>query len=92
MKGVVFTSRGGACPYQAEGTIDGAAFYFRARGGVSLDVGGDPIMGGTWAIDLTEWAARRWSLDYFGYLTDEQADQCMIKGFELWRNGVRLLP
>lgn len=35
---------GGACPVQAEGTVDGIPFYFRARGnGWSLSIGVDPI-------------------------------------------------
>lgn len=29
---------GGQCPVQAMGYVDGMAFYFRARGGVSLDI------------------------------------------------------
>ena len=38
---------GGNCPVQAEGTIDGRPFYFRARGqswsmGIGGDVVGDP--------------------------------------------------
>lgn len=30
--GIAFTSKGGNCPVQAEGTFDGNEFYFRARG------------------------------------------------------------
>lgn len=29
---IVFDTIGGQCPVQAEGTIDGHGFYFRARG------------------------------------------------------------
>lgn len=41
---------GGNCPVQAEGTINGDAFYFRARGSHwSLGVGGgDPVGGPKW--------------------------------------------
>ena len=35
---------GGNCPVQAEGTIDGKPFYFRARGmRWTMGVGGDPL-------------------------------------------------
>lgn len=35
---------GGNCPVQAEGTIDGVPFYFRARGRRwSMGIGGDPV-------------------------------------------------
>ena len=37
---------GGLCPVQAEGRIDDAEFYFRARGDSwSLSVGGDDVIG-----------------------------------------------
>ena len=37
---------GGNCPVQAEGLIDGAPFYFRARGARwSLSVGGADVVG-----------------------------------------------
>jgi len=40
----------GNCPVQAEGTIDGVAFYFRARGQHwSIGVGGcDPVCAPAW--------------------------------------------
>lgn len=35
---------GGYCPVQAEGTIDGKSFYFRARGRRwTMGIGGDPV-------------------------------------------------
>ena len=35
---------GGWCPVQAEGTVGGKPFYFRARGNQwSMAIGGDPI-------------------------------------------------
>lgn len=37
---------GGNCPVQAEGTINGKPFYFRARGEEwSLSIGGDDVVG-----------------------------------------------
>lgn len=38
---------GGACPFQAEGTIDNATFYLRARGS-------------KWSIEITEPDAEPW--------------------------------
>lgn len=34
MNGLIVTSCGGMCPTQAEGTIHGNPFYFRARHGI----------------------------------------------------------
>lgn len=43
---------GGNCPVQAEGTIDGQPFYFRARGDSwSLGIGGDPVGAPAWERD-----------------------------------------
>lgn len=40
---------GGNCPVQAEGTIDGEPFYFRARGcSWSLGIGADPVGAPDW--------------------------------------------
>lgn len=37
---------GGNCPVQAEGTVDGHEFYFRARGSYwSMSIGGDDVVG-----------------------------------------------
>lgn len=43
---VTITEIGGMCPMQAEGTIDGAPFYFRVRWGkweIGIDPDGDPV-------------------------------------------------
>jgi hypothetical protein len=47
---------GGNCPVQAEGTIDGVPFYFRARGEHwSIGVGGDdPVCAPEWERE-EEW-------------------------------------
>lgn len=48
MSGLIVTSLGGMCPTQAEGTMNGNPFYFRARHGEwTLDVTPhsiDPVM------------------------------------------------
>lgn len=42
MDGSSVNQIGGNCPVQAEGTIDGHSFYFRARGSRwSIEIGGD---------------------------------------------------
>lgn len=52
-EGLIVTYLGGACPTQAEGTIFGNPFYFRARHGTwDLTVtvpGSDPVMPAEWA-------------------------------------------
>lgn len=41
---IVIDWLGGNCPVQAEGTICGESFYFRARGDrISIGIGGDPV-------------------------------------------------
>jgi hypothetical protein len=46
VNGIRIKDIGGFCPVQAEGTIDGAPFYFRARGSRwSLSVGGADVIG-----------------------------------------------
>ena len=41
---------GGNCPVQAEGTVDGKPFYFRARGEHwRMGIGGDPVGDPEWS-------------------------------------------
>lgn len=41
---IVIDQLGGCCPVQAEGTVNGSPFYFRARGmGWTFSVGEDPV-------------------------------------------------
>lgn len=40
---------GGNCPVQADGTVNGKPFYFRARGEHwSMGIGGDPVADPEW--------------------------------------------
>jgi hypothetical protein len=42
--GLAFTWVGGSCPAEAEGTVNGTPFYFRARcGGWMFSIGFDPV-------------------------------------------------
>jgi hypothetical protein len=50
---VVIDWIGGNCPVQAEGTIAGKEFYFRARGNTwSMSIGGEDVIG------FPEWQMR----------------------------------
>lgn len=43
-RNIIIRYIGGACPVQAEGTVDGIPFYFRARGDEwSMSIGLDPV-------------------------------------------------
>ncbi len=47
--GVVISEIAGQQPVEAEGTIDGLPFYFRARGVAwSIGIGGEPIFDPMW--------------------------------------------
>lgn len=62
---------GGCCPVQAEGTIDGKPFYFRARGSSwSMSIGGSDVVGNP------EWFYKQaYGVDGFsaGWMTEEEA-------------------
>lgn len=84
--GVVVASACGECPYQAEGTIDGRPWYFRARGDVSLGIaliGGDPVRTGMgwedgWRREIDDGV-------YRGYMTDAEAVAFLDRWFAEWR-------
>jgi hypothetical protein len=69
---------GGNCPVQAEGTIDGKPFYFRARGrGWSIGIGGNPI---GHPRDMREADRPDWYVECFytswpnaGWMTEDEA-------------------
>ena len=49
---LIIDDLGGNCPVQAEGTIDGRPFYFRARGSAwSFGVGDDPVGEPEWEYE-----------------------------------------
>jgi len=78
---VVITSLGGNCPVQAEGTVDGEPFYFRARGSRwSLSVGGDPVASPSFRHEEpygTTFEA--------GWISEEEAAGFLWKGIALYR-------
>ncbi len=60
---VVIATIGGNCPVQAEGTVNGRPFYFRARGDSwSLSIGGDPVRDPEWEHEewYGVWPAAGW--------------------------------
>ena len=84
-------SFGGNCPVQADGFIDGAEFYFRARGQRwSMSVGGaDVIMNPDWYYE-EEWGDGPFSA---GWMPEETAISMMEKAFAKYddeRLGIRL--
>jgi hypothetical protein len=69
---------GGNCPLQAEGTIDGVPFYFRARGRRwAMSIGQDPVgilstietKPGEWFAECT-WGAERFAA---GWMPEDEA-------------------
>lgn len=69
---------GGNCPLQAEGTIDGVPFYFRARGRRwTMGIGKDPVgILTTIETKTDEWFAEcTWGAERFaaGWMPEEEA-------------------
>lgn len=80
---------GGNCPVQAEGTIDGKRFYFRARGRRwSIEI--HPTAEGSYlhwdGDDEWEYTEPWGDGDYAaGWMPVEVAREMIEKGAELWR-------
>jgi hypothetical protein len=74
---------GGNCPVQAEGTIDGKEFYFRARGDSwSMDIGGDdPVAGGEWSYE-EDYGKGPYDA---GWMTIEEARGFIAKAVAIYR-------
>lgn len=80
--GVVIDWLGGNCPVQAEGTVDGKPFYFRARGEHwSLGIGGEPVCAPEWEheeeVDGGMYAA--------GWMSELEAKHCIARAVTLYR-------
>jgi hypothetical protein len=74
----------GNCPVQAEGTINGKPFYFRARGeSWRLGIGGDPIVNPEW--EHLEWFGV-WP--EAGWMEEEVALQLLHKAADRYHNGL----
>jgi len=80
---IVIDTIGGNCPVQAEGTIDGHPFYFRARGQHwNIGIGGEPVGAPAWeheeAYGDGPFAA--------GYMPVEEAMQFIRKAAQKFHN------
>jgi hypothetical protein len=73
---------GGNCPVQAEGTIDGKPFYFRARGEHwSLGIGGEPIGEPEWE-HCEEYPGELFEA---GWMSQDEARGFIEKGVDIYR-------
>lgn len=74
----------GSCPVQADGSVDGTPFYFRARGSSwTLSLGSDPVGKPDWcyreAYGDEPYAA--------GWMSEEEARAFILKAAELHHQG-----
>jgi hypothetical protein len=78
---LIIETIGGFCPVQAEGTVDGKPFYFRARGSHwAINIGGEDL------ILQPDW---RYEEDYgmwpeAGWMTEEEARAFIQKAVALY--------
>jgi hypothetical protein len=74
----------GNCPVQADGTINGHKFYFRARGQHwTLEVGGDD------PCDKCDWSYReKYSDEQYaaGWITEDEARSFIARGAAIFAN------
>ena len=75
---------GGNCPVQAEGTIDGKEFYFRARHmHWSIGIGGEPVCEPEWF-----WEADYGDLPFdAGWMHEDEARAFIQKAAERYARG-----
>jgi hypothetical protein len=79
---VIIDFLGGNCPVQADGTIDGVPFYFRARGQQwSIGIGSHPLDAPTW------YHRELWGDDPYGagWMSREEAEH-LIHVCAKWYN------
>ncbi len=82
-RAVVIDCLGGNCPVQAEGTIDGLPFYFRARGDRwTMGIGDDVVLAPAWFYEEPygdgPFAA--------GWMDEDEARAFIHKAADLYRN------
>ncbi|AHE56055.1 hypothetical protein [Sphingomonas sanxanigenens] len=81
---IEIASIGGYCPVQAEGSVDGQPFYFRARGEEwQLHIGPreDWFSGREWWIEVP-WTGETYGA---GYMPHDQAARLIVAGIAAWR-------
>lgn len=75
---------GGNCPVQAEGTICGKPFYFRARGEAwSIGIGGEVVMEPEWYHD-EDYGEEAFAA---GWMTTDEARAFIDKAAALYRQS-----
>ena len=81
-EGVRVECFGGNCPVQAEGFVDGEAFYFRARGNRwTMDIGGDPMMNPEFSA-AGDWGDKPYAA---GWMPVETAHALIVKAIDEYR-------
>lgn len=80
---VLIEEIGGYCPVQAEGTIDGERFYFRARGSRwSIGIGGEPVGEPKWDYE------EPYGSDFeAGWMDLEEAKSFILKSARMWKEA-----
>lgn len=85
MATILVETIGGNCPVQAEGTVNGNPFYFRARGQAwSLCIGGEDV------VAQPEWFWRQsYGTEPFeaGWMTEDEARGFIQAAAERWAAG-----
>lgn len=82
--GITLDTIGGNCPVQAEGTVDGKQFYFRARGDSwQLHIGDGEHDLWTNPLFYTEQAYGTWP--EAGWMPQHEAVGFIVLGVEAWR-------
>lgn len=82
--GVLIIHLGGNCPVQAEGTVDGEPFYFRARGERwSMSVGGDDVVGAPDWYYEEPYGDRPYAA---GWMSEYEARRFIEEAADRWRN------
>lgn len=87
LAGIFITALGGICPVQAEGTIDGRPFYFRARGQRwTIEIGPKPDATAD-GFTTTFRHEEPWGDDAFaaGWMNEDEATDLIIKAAGIFR-------
>lgn len=84
MANLVISNIGGNCPVQAEGTVDGVPFYFRARGQHwAIYIGSDALSLGHLAWHYTE-PYQPENQFAAGWMEEDEARAFIDKAVALW--------
>jgi hypothetical protein len=91
---IIYTELGGACPVQAEGTINGHPFYFRYRGDewslTIAPIGGDPMNCN--AADYYRERPNHTGEIFAGWMEDDEVREIIAACAREWMEGGRGTP